>query len=167
MSNTKSERKKPDNEIKIELPSYSVNENMARSAVASFIAQLNPKLSEIADIKCAVSEAVTNCIVHGYKDSIGKITISVKCYSDRTVKIEICDKGCGIADIEKARTPLFTTDSSGERSGMGFSVMENFMDKVTVKSGLGKGTRILMTKKLSPVMIFNPAEDEKKLNMSL
>ena len=129
-------------------PSLSVNEGMARNAVASFVAQLNPTLEEISDIKCAVSEAVTNSIVHGYKFSSGTIYIGVKYFSDRTVIIEITDKGCGIENVAKAMTPLFTTDTSGERSGMGFAVMQTFMDKLNVRSKLGKGVRVLMTKQL-------------------
>ena len=141
--------KHAENQMKIYIPSLSVNESLARSAVASFISQLNPTLEDIADIKCAVSEAVTNSIVHGYKYSKGMIYIGVKYYSDRTVVIEIKDKGCGIENVNEAMTPLYTTDSSGERSGMGFVVMQTFMDKLEVRSKLGEGVRILMTKKLA------------------
>lgn len=140
--------KRAENQMKLYLPSLSVNEGMARNAVASFVAQLNPTLEEISDIKCAVSEAVTNSIVHGYKFSSGTIYIGVKYFSDRTVIIEITDKGCGIENVAKAMTPLFTTDTSGERSGMGFAVMQTFMDKLNVRSKLGKGVRVLMTKQL-------------------
>lgn len=140
--------KRVENNMKLYLPSLSINEGMARSAVASFVAQLNPTLEEISDIKCAVSEAVTNSIVHGYKFSQGIIYIGVKYYCDRTVIIEITDKGCGIENVAQAMTPLFTTDTSGERSGMGFAVMQTFMDKLNVCSKLGKGVRIVMTKKL-------------------
>ena len=140
--------KRVENYIKLYIPSHSVNEGMARSAVASFVAQLNPTLEEISDIKCSVSEAVTNSIVHGYKYSPGIIYIGVKYYSDRTVIIEITDKGCGIENVAQAMTPLFTTDTSGERSGMGFAVMQTFMDKLSVCSKTGKGVRIIMTKKL-------------------
>ena len=104
---------------------------------------------EISDIKCAVSEAVTNAIVHGYKYESGIIYIGVKYYSDRTVIIEIKDNGCGIEDVKLAMTPLYTTDTTGERSGMGFAVMQTFMDKLDVRSISGQGVRILMTKKLS------------------
>ena len=137
------------NELKIKLPSYSVNESSTRTIVASFCAALNPTVEELADIRCAVSEAVTNCIVHGYRDTIGSITVDVRLYSDRSVKIDVRDKGCGIADVERAMEALFTTAPDGERSGMGFTVMENFMDTVSVKSVVGRGTRVTMRKKLS------------------
>ena len=140
--------KRAKNYIKLNLPSISINESLARNAVATFVAQLNPTLEEIADIKCAVSEAVTNSIVHGYKFSEGIIYIGVKYFSDRRVVIDITDKGCGIENVAQAMTPLFTTDTSGERSGMGFAVMQTFMDKLSVKSKLGKGVRIQMTKQL-------------------
>ena len=140
--------KRAENQMKLYLPSMSVNEGMARSAVASFVAQINPTLEEISDIKCAVSEAVTNSIVHGYKYESGIIYIGVKYYSDRTVVIEIKDNGCGIEDVKQAMTPLFTTDTSGERSGMGFAVMQTFMDKLDVRSHIGEGVRVVMTKKL-------------------
>lgn len=141
--------RRAENKFKLYLPSLSVNESMARSAVAAFVAQLNPTIEELADIKCAVSEAVTNAIVHGYKFSQGEIYIGVKYYSDRTVSIEIKDKGCGIEDVKLAMTPLFTTDKTGERSGMGFAVMQTFMDTLVVHSGKDKGVRIIMEKKLS------------------
>lgn len=140
--------KRIENQMKLYLPSLSVNESMARQAVAAFIAQLNPTIEEISDIKCAVSEAVTNAIVHGYKYKSGMIYIGVKYYSDRTVIIEVRDKGCGIQDVKEAMTPLFTTDTSGERSGMGFAVMQTFTDSLDVRSKLNSGVRILMTKKL-------------------
>ena len=140
--------KRAENQMKLYLPSMSVNEGMARSAVASFVAQINPTLEEISDIKCAVSEAVTNSIVHGYKYKSGIIYIGVKYYSDRTVVIEIKDNGCGIENVKQAMTPLFTTDTSGERSGMGFAVMQTFMDKLDVRSHIGEGVRVVMTKKL-------------------
>lgn len=137
-----------ENQMKLYLPSLSVNESVARSAVAVFIAQLNPTIEELSDIKCAVSEAVTNSIVHGYGYADGEIYIGVKYFSDRTVKIEIKDKGCGIEDVKLAMTPLFTTDTSGERSGMGFAVMQTFMDSLEVYSKKGMGVRVLMEKKL-------------------
>ena len=140
--------KRIENQMKLYLPSLSVNESMARQAVAAFIAQLNPTIEEISDIKCAVSEAVTNAIVHGYKYKSGMIYIGVKYYSDRTVIIEVRDKGCGIQDVKEAMTPLFTTDTSGERSGMGFAVMQTFTDSLDVRSKLNSGVRILMTKKI-------------------
>ena len=139
------------NKIQIKLPALSVNESMARAAVAAFVSQLDPGVTEIADIKCAVSEAVTNAIVHGYRDTpeTGSIAITVSILSGRTVKIEIKDKGCGIPDVGKARQPLYTTDAAGERSGMGFTVMESFMDSLRVLSTPGKGTKITMTKKFT------------------
>ena len=140
--------KSAENQMKLYLPSLSVNESVARSAVAVFVAQLNPTIEELSDIKCAVSEAVTNSIVHGYGFSDGEIYIGVKCFSDRTVKIEIRDKGCGIEDVKLAMTPLFTTDKSGERSGMGFAVMQTFMDSLEVYSKKDMGVRVIMEKKL-------------------
>lgn len=137
-----------ENNMKLYLPSLSINESMARQAVASFVSQLNPTIEELADIKCAVSEAVTNAIVHGYRYKNGTVYIGVKYFSDRTVIIEVRDKGCGIKDVKEAMTPLFTTDTSGERSGMGFAVMQSFMDKLDVRSQLDKGVRVLMTKHL-------------------
>ena len=136
------------NEIKTSIPSFSVNEGIARAIVSAFCAQLDPTTSELADIKCAVSEAVTNCIVHGYRDRVGIIYINVRLYSDRGVSISIRDKGCGIEDISAARQPLFTTDAEGERSGMGFTVMESFCDKVKVVSKCDKGTTVTLYKKL-------------------
>ena len=137
-----------ENEMSLTLPSYSVNEGMARAAVAAFCSQLDPTPSELADIKCAVSEAVTNCIVHAYKDSIGIIYITVRLCEGGLVRIEIKDNGCGIEDVELARKPLFTTDAENERSGMGFTVMESFCDKVRVFSGCKKGTTVTLFKYL-------------------
>ena len=137
------------NEMNVKLPSLSVNEGMARAAVAAFCAQLDPSAVELADIKCAVSEAVTNCIVHGYKDTVGIIYITVKLHREGTVRIDIKDRGCGIADVSLARQPLYTTDAENERSGMGFTVMENFCDKVRVRSVCGKGTTVTLFKRLS------------------
>lgn len=135
--------------MKIILPALSVNEAAARAVTGAFCAQLDPTISELADIKCSVSEAVTNCIVHAYAKKSGMIYITVKLYNDRSLKIDIRDTGCGIPDIEKAREPLFTTDTDGERSGMGFSVMESFMDSLSVVSKVGRGTRVTLKKKLS------------------
>ena len=139
------------NKIQIKLPALSVNESMARAAVAAFVSQLDPGVTEIADIKCAVSEAVTNAIVHGYRDTpeTGSIAITVSILSGRAVKIEIKDKGCGIPDVGQARQPLYTTDAAGERSGMGFTVMESFTDALKVTSKVGKGTTVTMWKRLS------------------
>ena len=134
------------NEFKIIMPSHSANESLARSVVAAFCAQIDPSAAEIADIKCAVSEAVTNCIVHGYRDSIGVIYIDIKLLEDRIVRVDIRDKGCGIEDVKAARVPLFTTDAANERSGMGFTVMESFCDTVRVRSKVGKGTCVTLFK---------------------
>lgn len=136
------------NEVRIELPSNSVNEGIARSLTSVFASQLDPTFEELADIKCAVSEAVTNCIVHGYRDTHGMIYITIKIVDEKTLRIEIRDKGCGIPDIKEAMQPLFTTDRDGERSGMGFTVMESFMDKLTVVSRPGHGTKVTMVKTL-------------------
>lgn len=136
------------NKMQIKLPSLSVNEGMARAAAAAFVSQLDPTATELADIKCAVSEAVTNCIVHGYRDTVGVVRMTVKLCEGRIVRIEIVDKGCGIADVKQARQPLFTTDAAGERSGMGFTVMESFTDGVRVSSKPGKGTTVTMIKVL-------------------
>ena len=136
------------NKMKLQLPSLSVNEGMARAAVAAFCSQLDPGATDIADIKCAVSEAVTNCIVHAYRDTLGVIYITVTLYSDNTAKIEIRDRGCGIPDVRAAREPLFTTDAAGERSGMGFTVMESFTDGIRVRSRVGIGTTVTMIKRI-------------------
>lgn len=141
-------QKEQTNQLKFTLPAISINEGVARCVVSAFCAQLDPTIEELADIKCSVSEAVTNCIVHAYRNLGGTVYISVTLYKDRSLKIEIKDKGCGIEDVEMARSPLFTTDSSGERSGMGFSVMESFMSSVSVRSKQGYGTCVSMTKKL-------------------
>lgn len=137
-----------ENEMQLTLPSLSVNEGMARAAVAAFCAQLNPTAMDLADIKCAVSEAITNCIVHAYREEIGEIVLNVKLCEGRLIQIEIKDRGCGIADVKKAREPLFTTDAEGERSGMGFTVMENFCDELRVQSRVGRGTTVTLRKRL-------------------
>lgn len=137
------------NSMYLVLPSYSVNEGIARGAIAAFCAQLNPTASELGDIKCALSEAVTNSIVHAYRDSVGYIYITVDLLENSVVKIKIKDKGCGIDDVKAARTPLYTTDRAGERSGMGFTVMESFTDSVRVISKVGKGTTVTLYKKVS------------------
>ncbi len=140
-----------ENTLKTEFPSLSQNESLARALVSSFIMQLNPTVSELADIKCAVSEAVTNCTVHAYRDTVGPIIMTVRSYNDRSVRIEIKDRGCGIEDIPKALEPLYTTDREGERSGMGFTVMESFTDKLRVTSRPSKGTKITLIKVLSDI----------------
>lgn len=136
------------NEMKMTLESRSVNEGFSRAVVAAFAAQLDPTVEEINDIKTAVSEAVTNCIVHGYKDSLGKIYITVRIHDDGKVVISIRDRGCGIVDINKAREPLFTT-LGGDRAGLGFSVMESFTDKVNVRSKINGGTTVTLCKKIN------------------
>ena len=141
-------RKDEQNRMSISLPALSVNEGMARSVVAAFCAGQNPTATELADIKCAVSEAVTNCIVHAYPNGAGMIYITVVLYTNGTVRVVIKDKGRGIADVRRAREPLFTTDAAGERSGMGFTVMENFMDRLVVRSRPGQGTVVIMTKRI-------------------
>ena len=148
MKNNKIAKINPINEMKLKLPSLSVNESVARAQIGAFCAQLDPAASELADIKCAVSEAVTNCIVHAYKDMMGYIYITVKLFEGRLVVIEIRDKGKGIEDVKLARQPLFTTDAENERSGMGFTVMESFCDKVRVNSGCKKGTTVILYKLL-------------------
>ena len=141
------------NEMKLVLPSLSANEGTARAVVAAFCSQLNPTATEIADIKCAVSEAVTNCIVHAYRGQVGTIYIGIRLYEERLVRVSVRDRGCGIPDIKKAREPLYTTDSENERSGMGFTVMENFMDKLAVSSRVGKGTTVTMYKRISAPLL--------------
>lgn len=133
------------NEFKMTLDSKSVNESFARSTVAAFVAQLDPTLDEISDIKMAVSEAVTNCIVHAYPQSVGKIYIHVSILENRRIKISIKDRGCGIIDVKQAMEPLFTT-LGGERAGLGFAVMESFTDKITVRSKPEKGTTVTLYK---------------------
>ena len=135
------------NEFRMTVDCRSVNESFCRATVAAFAAQLDPTLEEINDIKTAVSEAVTNCIVHGYKNEVGKIYITVKIHNDNRVIITIRDKGCGISDIKKAREPLFTT-LGGDRAGLGFSVMESFTDKLLVRSKIGVGTTVTLCKKI-------------------
>lgn len=139
---------KHTNEIALSFMSKSSNEGFARSAVAAFAAQLDPTLDELNDIKTAVSEAVTNCIVHAYPNSVEKIHIRVRLFEDNTIEIMIKDRGLGIPDIEIARTPMFTTGDS-ERSGMGFTIMESFMDTLQVRSKQGRGTTVTMKKRIS------------------
>jgi stage II sporulation protein AB (anti-sigma F factor) len=136
---------KPINEMAVCFPSCSANEAYARAAVAAFVAQLDPTVDELCDIRTAVSEAVTNCIVHAYRDSIGMIYINCRLFENGAVIIKIRDKGCGIEDVEKAMQPLYTT-AGGERAGLGFAVMQSFMDKLHVISKLGRGTTVTMRK---------------------
>ena len=140
---------KANNEAALEFLSRSSNESFARSAAACFAAQLDPTLNELEDIKTAVSEAVTNAIVHGYPDAIGKITLKLRVLPGNVLELTVKDKGRGIPDVEQARQPMFTTGGE-ERSGMGFTIMESFMDQLTVRSVPGRGTTVVMKKKLAP-----------------
>lgn len=137
-----------NNKFTMTLMSRSANESFARSCVSAFATQLDPTLEEISDIKTAVSEAVTNCIVHAYKEEIGKIYITAELLDDNSIKIKIRDRGCGIENIEKAMEPLYTS-LGGERAGLGFAVMQSFTDKIKVTSVPGKGTTVTMIKKIS------------------
>ncbi len=137
-----------ENEMKLTFPSLSQNESFARAAVSGFIARLDPTVDELSDIKTAVSEAVTNCIVHAYRDCVGDIFINVKIFGGNRIYIKIRDKGCGIENIPQAMEPLFTTAPEQERAGLGFAIMEAFMDKVKVQSRSGKGTAVVMEKVL-------------------
>ncbi len=140
---------KPENEAKVTFPSLSSNEAFARGMVAAFLARYDPTVPQLADIKTAVSEAVTNCIVHAYPDRVGPVTLSVAVYTDRRVRITVADKGVGIPDVGKALEPMYTTGNPDERSGLGFSVMQSFMDGLRVTSRPDRGTRVIMTKQLA------------------
>jgi stage II sporulation protein AB (anti-sigma F factor) len=144
--------KRKINDMKLRLPAISVNEAVARSVVSAFCAELDPSVEELGDLRCAVSEAVTNCIVHAYRGRTDEcyIYISVRLYDNREVSVEISDNGCGIEDLAMARMPAYTTGQPGERCGMGFLVMESFTDYLGVKSRPGKGTTVLMRKNLKP-----------------
>ncbi len=131
------------NYIKLEFPSKSSNESFARMAAAAFAAQLDPTLEELGDLKTAVSEAVTNCIVHAYPESVGKIRMRMRILDGGVLEIAVQDWGVGIEDVEKAREPLYTTGGE-ERSGMGFTIMESFTDKLRVRSRPGRGTAVVM-----------------------
>ncbi len=137
--------KKAMNEMKLVFPSRSANEGFARSAVAAFLSQLDPAVDELADLRTAVSEAVTNCIVHAYRDTIGPITVQMRLYADGRTVIKIRDRGCGIDNVDQAMEPLFTTGGD-DRSGLGFSVMESFTDRLRVSSKPGRGTVVTMEK---------------------
>ena len=139
---------KPINEAAVSFLSRSSNEGFARTAAACFAAQLDPTLEEINDIKTAVSEAVTNCIVHAYPDRLGRVSLRLRLFEDNSLEIQVKDWGVGIADVEEARRPMFTTGSA-ERSGMGFTIMESFMNQLTVKSAPGKGTTVTMRKRIA------------------
>lgn len=136
------------NQVKITFAGRSVNEGFARAALAAFLVQLDPTVPQLADMKTAVSEAVTNCIVHAYPDKIGPITMTAAIYEGGIVRITITDRGIGIPDIAKAMEPMFTTGDTEERAGLGFAVMQSFMDKVKVSSTPGRGTRVTLTKRL-------------------
>ena len=136
------------NEIRIDFPAIPENEALARMVVSAFLVPLNPTIEELADVKTAVSEAVTNAIVHGYAQEPGTVRLRADYRSDGLLTVDISDRGCGIADIERAREPFYTTLEGEERSGMGFTVMESFMDNVEVKSALGVGTAVRLTKRL-------------------
>ena len=140
---------KSANYITLEFLSKSTNESFARTAVACFAAQLDPTLDELGDIRTAVSEAVTNAVVHAYPDTLGRISLRVRILEDNVIEITVRDWGRGIADVSKAREPMYTTGGA-ERSGMGFTIMESFMDKLSVRSDAGKGTRVTMRKKIRP-----------------
>ena len=137
-----------ENFATLEFPSRSANEGFARAAAACFAAQLDPTLEEVNDIKTAVSEAVTNAVVHGYPDRLGKVRLRLRLFEDHTLEVAVQDWGVGIADIQQARTPLFTT-GGGERAGMGFTIMESFMDSLKVRSKPGKGTVVTMRRRVS------------------
>lgn len=136
------------NSVKITFASRSVNESFARAAMAAFLVQLDPTVPQLADLKTAVSEAVTNCIVHAYPESIGPVTLTAALYEGGLVRITVSDRGVGIPDVAKAMEPLFTTGNPDERAGLGFAVMQSFMDKVRVSSTPGRGTRVTMSKRL-------------------
>ena len=138
---------KTNNYITMEFLSRSANEAFARTAVACFAAQLDPTLDELGDIKTAVSEAVTNAIVHAYPDTLGKVTVKARILEESVLEISVRDWGRGIADVEQARKPLFTTGGE-ERSGMGFTIMESFMDTVAVRSAPDKGTKVTMRRRI-------------------
>lgn len=139
---------KIENQVTLEFPSRSANEGFARAAAACFAAQLDPTLEEVNDVKTAVSEAVTNAIVHAYPDALGKVALKLRIKEGHMLEIVVKDWGVGIADVEQARTPLFTTGNE-ERSGMGFTIMESFMDTLKVRSAPGKGTTVTMARKIS------------------
>ena len=141
-------KNKPVNEIKITLSALPENEAVARGCVSQFVSRADPTVTELADVRCAVSEAVTNCVVHAYKGEIGDIYINARLYGDGRLTVKIADKGCGIPDVALAMTPLYTTDKNGERSGMGFAIMQSFCDKLRVRSSIGRGTVVFMEKYL-------------------
>lgn len=148
------------NEIRCTFLSRSENEALARSIISAFLLPLDPDVEELADIRCAVSEAVTNCIVHAYRGTVGMISLKAKCDTDRTIRITISDRGCGIEDVEKAKMPLFTTCPDEDRCGMGFSIMESFSDKLSVISAPLRGTRVTLTRRLSSELVSRSPDRE-------
>ena len=142
---------RPINQAQISFDSRSVNEGFGRAAVAAFLSQLDPTVADLTDMKTAVSEAVTNAIVHAYPDSIGQVVVKVRICPDQVLEVTVRDHGRGIPDIEKARQPMFTTGGE-ERSGMGFTIMESFMDRLVVRSTPSRGTTVVMRKRLAPRM---------------
>lgn len=141
-------KEKRRNHARLLFDSRSVNETFARTAVTAFVAPTDPTVAELSDIKTAVSEAVTNCIVHAYKDTSGEVLMDLSLFEDGTLRIVVTDHGCGIPDVTAAMTPLFTTGDPAERSGLGFSVMQSFMDRLHVSSRVGHGTRVIMVKQI-------------------
>ena len=139
---------KADNYIKLEFPARAVNEGFARAAVAAFVSQLDPTLTELGDLKTAVSEAVTNAVVHAYPDSLGVVQLRARILPGGELELVVKDKGVGIADVERARTPLYTTGGE-ERSGMGFTIMEGFTDRLRVRSAPGRGTTVTMRRRIT------------------
>ena len=137
------------NEFRLDFPAISENESLARMAVSAFLLPLNPTLEELADVKTAVSEAVTNAVVHGYAHAPGRVRLRAAFDAEGMLTVEVCDRGCGIADVARAREPFFTTLEGEERSGMGFTVMESFMDSVDVRSAPGAGTTVRLKKRLN------------------
>lgn len=139
---------KAQNLVRCTFPSRGVNEAFARGVLAAFLAQADPTVPQLADLKTAVSEAVTNCIVHAYPDGVGPVRLTAALYEDGLVRITVADQGVGIPDVPKAMEPLFTTGDPNERAGLGFAVMQSFMDTVKVRSAPGRGTRVTLTKRL-------------------
>ena len=150
-----------DNEMKLEFVSKSSNEAFARITVAAFASQLDPTIEELSDIKTAVSEAVTNCIIHGYENTTGIVKVECK-LKDNWIEIEVSDTGNGIEDVVLARRPLYTSKANLERSGMGFTIMESFMDEISVKSIVGLGTKVVMKKKINKEVNEKENEEDKE-----
>ena len=141
-------KNKPVNEMKLYISAIPENEALARACVSRFVSAADPTVAELADVRCALSEAVTNCVVHAYKNTPGEIYINARLYGNRRLTLTVADKGCGIPDIALAMTPLYTTDKENERSGMGFAIMQSFSDKIRVRSKPGAGTKVFMEKYL-------------------